>query len=81
MDPLAGYSRWLPKKLVVLDQSLGKIEAGKLDPFPWSENLLLTSYGTASYTLSIRSAEYKDSPEMLKAFQDRLREDVSLIDT
>lgn len=32
MDPLAGYSRWLPKKLIVLDQSLGKIESGTLYP-------------------------------------------------
>ncbi|GAA6024876.1 hypothetical protein JCM11491_006663 [Sporobolomyces phaffii] len=27
MDPLASCARWLPKKLVVLDQSLGKIES------------------------------------------------------
>jgi len=30
MDPLAPYARWLNKKLVVLDQSLGKIENGTL---------------------------------------------------
>lgn len=29
MDPLSGLSRWLPKKLIVLDQSLGKIESGE----------------------------------------------------
>lgn len=28
MDPLAQFCRWLPKKLVVLDQSLEKIEKG-----------------------------------------------------
>lgn len=38
MDPLAAYAYWLPKKLQVLDQSLGKIENGafsdsRLSPF------------------------------------------------
>lgn len=28
MDPLAPFARWLGKKLVVLDQSLEKIEKG-----------------------------------------------------
>lgn len=98
MDPLAGASRWMPKKLIVLDQSLSKIEAGTIFNPSLPPSLLLffllctlslhslrvaledvltrndgcTFHSTASYTLSIRTAEYADQPEMLKMFQDRL---------
>lgn len=43
MDPLAPYARWLSKKLVVLDQSLGKIENGA-SSFPALATLASSSY-------------------------------------
>lgn len=80
MDPLAPYARWLPKKLVVLDQSLGKIESGSSVPSRRALSLACPARAliassvpcAASYNLRIRSAEYTGSPQLLKAYAERL---------
>lgn len=79
MDPLAPYAYWLPKKLQVLDQSLGKIENGAfavslLSPFFTRLAKADHLVSAASYNLRIRGAEYKDSPAMLQALARRMAE-------